>query len=129
MKCSCVDCYRTYLLRMYTVTVFAFFHATTGPDLRLKRPAQDNALPDVAGPARVAAAIVECCVKNQGREGAELQLDDTLLLPAELTAEVLSKRFQLAWKSLVDRGQPSLALAFRALFFRWVLPRPDTGEV
>lgn len=68
--------------------------------------------------APAAGAAVEHCATPQSRAGIELQLDDTLLLPAELTAAVLSERFQVAWEALVDRGQPSLALAFRALFFR-----------
>ena len=68
--------------------------------------------------AATATATVERCAQMQSRDGGGLQLDDTLLLPEELSAENLAERFHLAWEALVDRGQPSLALVFRALFFR-----------
>ena len=63
----------------------------------------------------------------QGQENGELQLEDTLLLPADLSAEILSERFHPAWEALVDRGKPSLALAFRALFFRYVPVNTTAG--
>ncbi|CAM9631116.1 unnamed protein product [Ectocarpus fasciculatus] len=57
-------------------------------------------------------------VLEKSRGGRELQLGDTLLLPEGLKADVLSERFRLAWEVLVSGGRPSLAYAFRALFFR-----------
>ncbi|CBN74323.1 similar to canalicular multispecific organic anion transporter [Ectocarpus siliculosus] len=57
-------------------------------------------------------------VLEKSRGGRELQLGDTLLLPDGLTADVLSERFRHSWEGLVSGGRPSLASAFRALFFR-----------
>lgn len=55
---------------------------------------------------------------HQSRGGNELQLGDTLLLPTDLTAAVLSERFQSAWAAAVSSGGAPLVPALRALFAR-----------
>lgn len=48
----------------------------------------------------------------------DLQLGDAFMLPADLTAAILSERFEIAWNATVSSGHPSTTSAFHALFAR-----------
>lgn len=61
------------------------------------------------------------CYRHQRRRSEELKLDDTLHLPSELTAVVISEKFERAWRNTVRRGHPSISAAFHALFARYVI--------
>lgn len=65
-----------------------------------------------------ASKLVFSWVNPVLKKVGDLQLGDAFVLPVELTAAVLSERFEIAWNATVSGGHPSIALAFYALFAR-----------
>lgn len=55
---------------------------------------------------------------HQSQRGKDLHLEDTLRLPTELSAAVLSEQFERAWLRSVNSGHPSIVATLHSLFAR-----------